>query len=218
MAEEGHVAVPASLPVGEPMRSVIARLLEPVPAKRHASARAARDALLAAPTRPPGTAVTAAPHTPLLVLEPAPRALAGAAAERYQALAHGTRRMMEPTEPPGEPWGVVDWVTVIFFSALTAGVLPGLFFAMSRARKRRLRRFFRDGVPTTATILDFRPEDAAFGVKYTRVRYEFQADGRTQRGSDVVLPVIADRWREGEQLEILYIPERSHDSIIISVE
>ena len=218
MADEGHIAVPASLPVGEPMRSVIARLLEPVPAKRPASARAARDALLAAPTRPPGTAVTAAPHTPLLVLEPAPRALAGAAAERYTALAYSTRRMMEPTEAPGEPWGVLDWITVIFFSALTAGVLPGLFFAMARARKRRLRRFFRDGIPTTATILDFRPEDAAFGVKYTRVRYEFQADGRTQRGSDVVLPVIADRWREGEQLDILYIPERSHDSIIISVE
>jgi hypothetical protein len=200
------------------MRGVIARLLEPVPARRHTSARAAREALLAAPTRQSGTAITAAPHAPPLVLEPAPRVLAGAAAERYKALAHSTRRMMEPTEPPGERWGVVDWVTAIFFSVLTAGVLPGLFFAMSRARKRRLRRFFRDGIPTTATILDFRLEDAAFGVKYTRVRYEFQADGQTQRGSDVVLPVIADRWREGEQLEILYIPERSHDSIIISVE
>ena len=216
MADEGRIAVPADLPVGEPMRSVIARLLEPTPARRYPSARAAREALLAAPTRPAGTVVTVAPQA-ALVLDPAPRALAGAAAERYKALAHSTRRMMEPTELPGDRWGVVDWVTVVFFSVLTAGVLPGLFFAMSRARKRRLRRFFRDGVLAAAEILDFRPEDAGFGVKYTRVRYEFQADGRTQRGSDVVLPVIADRWREGEQLEILYLPDSSYDSVIISV-
>jgi serine/threonine protein kinase len=75
MAEEGHLAVPASLPVGEPMRSVIARLLEPAPARRHPSARAAREALLAAPARPSGTAVTAAPPAPLLP-GATPRALA----------------------------------------------------------------------------------------------------------------------------------------------
>jgi serine/threonine protein kinase len=220
MADEGRIAVPAELPVGEPMRGVITRLLEPAPARRYPSARAAREALLGGPARPSGagatTALTSVSGTAPLVLEPAPRALTGTAAERYKALAHSTRRMMEPTELPGERWGVVDWVTVIFFSVLTVGVLPGVFFAMSRARKRRLRRFFRDGSATTATIIDFRPEDGGFGVKYSRVRYEFQADGRTQRGSDVVLPVIADRWREGEQVEILYLPDRSYDSVIIS--
>jgi len=216
MAAEGRIAVPAELPVGQPMRDVIARLLEPAPARRYASARAAREALLAAPTRPAGTAVTVTPPGSALVLDPAPRALVGAAAERYKTLAHGTRQMMEPTQLPGERWGVVDWVTTIFFSLLTAGVLPGVFFAMSRARKRRLRRFFRDGVPAVATILDFRPEDVAFSVNFTRVRYAFQAGGRLQRGSDVVLPAIADRWREGEQVEILYLPASGYDSIIIS--
>jgi hypothetical protein len=217
MADEGRIAVPVELPVGEPMRGVIARLLEPAPAKRYPSARVAREALLAAPTRPAGAAVVPATHAPQLVLEPAPRALTGAALDRYRALAHGTRQMMEPTELPGEGWAFTDWVTVVFFSVLTAGVLPGVFFAMSRARKRRLRRFFRDGIPGTAEILDFRPEDIAFGVKFTRVRYEFEADGRAQRGSDVVLPVLADRWREGERVEILYLPDRSYDSVIISV-
>ncbi len=222
MADEGRIVVPAELPVGEPMRGVITRLLEPAPARRYPSARAAREALLAAPTRPAdaasGTALAVSSHVAPLVLEPAPRALTGTAAERYQALAHGARQLMEPTQLPGDRWGVVDWVTVIFFSVLTVGVLPGVFFAMSRARKRRLRRFFRDGIPGMAEILDFRQEDAGFGVKFTRVRYEFQADGRTQRGSDVVLPVIADRWREGERVEILYLPDGTYDSVIISAQ
>ena len=222
MAEEGHIAVPASLPVGEPMRGVIARLLEPVPARRHPSARAAREALLASPQRPagggPGTAVTAAPLTTPLVLDPAPRSLAGPAAERYQALAYSTWDLMEPTQPLDERWGLMDVLQVVFFSTLTGGVLPLVFFGISRSRKRRLRRFFREGVSGTAEIVDFRLEDVAFGVKFTRVRYEFQADGRAHRGSDVVLPVIADRWREGEHIEILYVPERNYDSVIISVQ
>jgi serine/threonine protein kinase len=221
MAEEGHLAVPASLPVGEPMRSVIARLLEPVPARRHPSARAAREALLVSPTRPagagPGTAVIAAPLSTPLVLDPAPRTLTGPAAERYAALAHSTWDLMEPTELPDERWDLVDVLQVVFFSTVTAGILPLVFFGISRSRKRRLRRFFRDGIPGAAEIVDFRLEDVAFGVKFTRVRYEFQADGRTQRGSDVVLPVIADRWREGEHIEILYVAERNYDSVIISV-
>jgi serine/threonine protein kinase len=219
MADEGRIAVPAGLPVGEPLRGVIAWLLEPAPARRPASARAAREALLGSPGRSAaaaGTALVAARSAVPLALDPAPRALAGPAAERYAALAYSTWTLMEPTQPPDDDWGVVDVLSVAFFSVLTAGILPLVFFGISRARKRRLRRFFRDGAHGTAEIVDFRPEDVAFGVKFTRVRYEFLADGRTQRGSDVVLPVVADRWREGEQVEILYLPERNYDSIIIS--
>jgi hypothetical protein len=216
MADEGRLVVPTDLPVGEPMRGVIARLLEPAPARRYSSARAAREALLAAPSRPAGTAVTVASPAAPLVLDAAPRALTGPSAERYQALAHSMWRLMDPTELPGERPGVVDVLGVAFFSIATAGILPLVFFGISRARKRRLRRFFRDGLTAIAEIVDFRPEDVAFGVKFTRVRYEFQADGRTWRGSDVVLPAIADRWRAGEHVEVLYLPERSYDSLIIS--
>jgi hypothetical protein len=47
------------------------------------------------------------------------------------------------------------------------------------------------------------------------VRYEFAADGRQQRGSDLVLPYVADRWRMGDPLEVLYLPERDYDSVIV---
>ncbi|HJQ66756.1 MAG TPA: serine/threonine-protein kinase, partial [Gemmatimonadales bacterium] len=52
MTEEGRIAVPPVLPGGEPLRGVIARLLEPSPARRFATARAARDALLGGPLQP----------------------------------------------------------------------------------------------------------------------------------------------------------------------
>jgi hypothetical protein len=58
----------------------------------------------------------------------------------------------------------------------------------------------------------------ACGIKLTRAQYEFESDGRLQRGSDVVRPAIADRWREGEQVEILYLPDHGYDSVIISAQ
>jgi hypothetical protein len=32
------------------------------------------------------------------------------------------------------------------------------------------------------------------------------------------LPYITDRWREGEQIEILYLPRQGYDSVIVSAE
>jgi hypothetical protein len=219
MTDEGRLAVPPGLPVDEPMRGVIARLLESSPARRFPSAKAAREALLSAPTRPragPGTALVPAGAGGSLALEPAPRKLSGLAAERYRQVAHSMWQLMEPTQAPDDGWSLVDVLGVVFFSTITAGVLPIVFFSVSQARKRRLRRFFRDGTLGVAEVVDFRLEDLAFGVKLSRVRYEFQADGRTHRGSDAVLPFIADRWREGDRIEVLYIPERNYDSVIVS--
>jgi hypothetical protein len=88
-----------------------------------------------------------------------------------------------------------------------------VFFSLSQSRKRRLRRFFKLGTPAVAEVVDFRPEDVGFGVKLTRVRYEFTADGQKWRGSDLTLPVIADRWRAGDRIEILYMG-RNYDSMI----
>jgi len=159
----------------------------------------------------------ARPRTPgaLLDLGARPRELSGAAAARFDELAYSPWQLMEPTMPPGESWGVFDVLTVVFFSIVTAGILPLVFIGLARTRKRRLRAFFREGVPGTAVIADFRQEEVGFQVKLTRVRYEFEAGGRAQRGSDLALPVIADRWRAGDRIEILYLPERDYDSVIV---
>ena len=152
----------------------------------------------------------------LAALGPTPRELTGTVAARYEQVTFSPWRLMDPTTPPDEPWGLTDVLFVAFFSILTAGVLPLVFIGVARARKRRLRAFFRDGVPATAQIVDFKEEEVAFGVKLSRVRYEFEAGGRAQRGSDLTLPVIADRWRAGDRIEILYMPERNYDSVMVT--
>ncbi|MGH7614965.1 MAG: hypothetical protein ACREMW_13100 [Gemmatimonadales bacterium] len=220
MTEEGRVAVPPALPGGEPLRGVIARLLDPLPARRFVTARAAREALLRGPSQP-GTDVVPASdsRTPApLELDHAPRELTGVAAERFRRLAHSPWQLMDPTSREEDGWGVADVATLVFFSLITAGVLLLVFIGIARARRRRLRTFFRDGHPAVGQVLDFRDEELAFDVKLTRVRYEFTADGATRRGSDLVLPPIADRWRAGDRIEVLYLPERGYDSVSVSVE
>ena len=209
--EEGRLDVPASLPGGEPLRGVMARLLEAAPTRRFATARAAREALLgtAAPAGNTGTALA-------LTLGPAPRELTGEAAARCAALAHSPWQLMDPTARSDGRWDLFDVASLVFFSLLTAGVLPLVFIGVARARRRRLRAFFRVGLPAVAAVLDFKEEEIAFGAKLTRVRYEFAAGGGTQRGSDVVLPYVADRWQAGDPIEVLYLPERDYDSVIVS--
>ena len=151
----------------------------------------------------------------LTSLGPAPRELVGATRERFRDVAYSMWQLMEPTTPPEEDWGFTDVLGVVFFSIITAGILPMVFLSIASSRRRRLRRFFKHGTPALAEIIDFRPEDVGFEVKLTRVRYEFRADGQLQRGSDLTLPVVADRWRAGDRIEILYMGH-NYDSVIAS--
>ena len=47
-------------------------------------------------------------------------------------------------------------------------------------------------------------------------RNEFEVDGQLRRDSDLVLPIIAGRWRQGDQIEVLYMGGQEYDSVIIS--
>lgn len=149
----------------------------------------------------------------LTSLGPAPRELRGETKTRFREVAYSMWQLMDPTTPPDEGWGFTDVLGVLFFSLVTAGILPMVFLSIASSRRRRLRRFFTQGTPALAEIIDFRPEDVGFEVKLTRVRYEFTADGEIRRGSDLTLPVIADRWRPGDRLEVLYLG-RNYDSVI----
>lgn len=149
----------------------------------------------------------------LTTLSPAPRELTGQTRERFREVAFSMWQLMDPTTPPDERWGFTDLLGVVFFSVMTAGILPMVFLGIARSRRKRLRRLFQHGTPAMAEIIDFRPEEVGFEVKLTRVRYEFHADGQIRRGSDLTLPVVADRWRAGDRIEILYMG-RNYDSMI----
>jgi hypothetical protein len=64
--------------------------------------------------------------------------------------------------------------------------------------------------------LDITPKDTAFGVKLSKVRYEFEVAGELHRDSDLVLPVIAERWDRGTTIQVLYLPNANFDSVVIS--
>ena len=86
----------------------------------------------------------------------------------------------------------------------------------SASRKKRLKRFLAHGTPTTAQVLEMVPEDIGFEARLTRVRYEFEADGRRHRDSDQVMPYIANRWDRGTPIQVLYLPDSDYDSVIVS--
>jgi hypothetical protein len=99
---------------------------------------------------------------------------------------------------------------------VTAGILPMWFLSIYLTRKRRARRFFAAGLPAIARIIDMVKRDIGWGEHLMRVRYEFEAGGRLRRGSDEVLPIVAERWDAGDTLQILYLPDEDYESLIIS--
>ena len=226
MSDEGRIDVPESLP-GEPrLRAVIARLLRPSPAERFASAREVRNALVGSSTAmtvtTPNSALApykyAEPLDEVLALPPAPRPLTGATKEMLRNTTPSALRLMSASEKGADYWTIGGFASLVFFSVITAGILPIVFIQMASVRRKRMKRFFRDGTPGVATILKTESQTTAFDEKMTRVTYEFEADGALHRDTDSVLPVIGDRWQRGDRVPILYIPGRSYDSVIVAAE
>lgn len=229
MSEAGRLEVPQTLPCDERLREVLTRMLAPVPGDRFQSAHEARAALLGSGF-PPGAAPTAAsgtpshwalaparPGVPTIALESAPRKLVGATRDRFNAVRYTGWDLLEPTKKREAGVDVLGLLMVGFFSLITLGILPAVVIASARDRKRRLKPFFLEGVQTTAQVLDIVGEGhVGFGIKLKRVRYEFDADRRRIRDTDEVLPYIAERWTPGDSIQVLYLPNRNFDSVIIS--
>ena len=230
MTDEGRIQVPESLPCEPRLRAVIARLLRPSPAERYANARDVRHALVAetpvaagavavakAPSRPPVRRYTETAEQ-LFALPPAPRELKGDTRSLMKQASPGALRLMSASSKLDDEWTIMGGVSLVFFSTITFGILPLIFGTMASQRRRRMKRFFKGGLPVIATVLKVELQETAFDEKLARVGYEFEADGHTHRDSDTVLPVIADRWQPGDQIPILYLPERDYDSVIVAVE
>lgn len=220
MNADGRIAIPASLPGGERQQQVLARMLEPSPAQRFQSARAVRQALVAtepgalAPVAPAGRALIR-PHASLMDLPPAPRPLAGEAAERYRKLAPPLWRHVNPggIAVDDSLWGVG---VAVFVGVFTFGIIPAAIAAFAATRRRRLKRFFALGTPAIAEVTAIEGEKDDLGGRIGRVRFEFEADGQLHRGSDVVSQTVSDHWRPGDQIEVLFVREEDYDGLIVS--
>jgi predicted Ser/Thr protein kinase len=215
MTPEGRIEVPDPLPGDPRLTPIVARMLRPSPPERFASARDVRQALLAptvagAHIRAPMPALDRA-STDIALLGPAPRAIEGSVAELLDRVAPSAWELMDTSAKRREEVGIRDAITLVAFSILTAGIVPLVYFGMARARRYRLRRFFREGLPAIAEVLNITVTE-----ERARVSYEFEADGVRRRDTDHALPAIAERWRPGDRVQILYIPGRAYDSVIVS--
>lgn len=237
MSTAGRLEVPTALPCGEPLRGVLARLLAPAQAERFQSAREVRAALigggsalgrntgtaLASLEPEPGTEAVAVGGTglaprfrsPAVELSPVPRALTGQTAKLWKRVTCSPWQLMNSTAR-AESVGVVDALLLGVFSLVTIGILPAVFISYHVSRRKRYKPFMTHGLPATGYVLDMQEVKMGFEEKLSRVRYEFEADGRRHRGADQVLPVVAQLWDRGDTIEILYLPDRGYDSVIIS--
>ena len=219
MSDAGDIAVPDDLPGDARLRPVLSRMLRRPPAERFESARDVKQALLAGTAvpalvprlRPGGSALAQT-----VLGTSTPRDMRGAAGKLLDEVSPSVMQLMDGAAKRGDRPGVSDWAIVTLFSVLTAGILPITFYAVARARRRRLRRFIRDGVPGIAEITGIVTEKFAFDAAITKVSYEFTAEGEVYRDVDQIRPAIADRWRVGDAVQILYLPEFNYDSVIIS--
>ncbi|MEP7384789.1 MAG: hypothetical protein ABI910_24175, partial [Gemmatimonadota bacterium] len=166
------------------------------------------------PVAHPGQLLIRSPDS-LMDLAPAPRALVGEAAERYRKLAPSLWRHANPGGIPvaDNLWGVG---VAIFIGTITFGILPAMIAAVGATRRRRLKHFFTLGTPAIAEVTAIEGEKDELGGRIGRVRFQFEADGQPYRASDLVSQTVADRWRPGDQIEILYLRESDYDGVIIS--
>jgi serine/threonine protein kinase len=222
MGSAGGIEVPESLPGGEPLRGVLARMLAPSPAMRFQSAREARGALLGGGRA--AVIVTAPPIPPFPILAitpldlgPPPRRLEGELAALWRRLSYSPGQLMDPTSKPDTGWNAGDVFLVSLFSVLTVGVLPAVFWSIYRSRRKRFRDFLINGQYTIGRVIDQELEEIAFEKSLSRVRYQFEAHGALHTDTDLVLPSIARRWAPGGPVHVLYLTDRDYDSVIISV-
>jgi serine/threonine protein kinase len=227
MTEEGRVQVPEHASCGEPLRSILVRLLSPLPTERFQSAREVMDAMLGGVVPPAGTALTTSGQVAALARRPSPAPLAALQHPVPRPINDETRalvkkisytswQLMSAERDPGARPSGVDIATIVFFSIITAGVLPLVMWGHARSRRKKVEQFLRHGTPAVARILGMEKEKMGFEVLTTLVRYEFEADGRVHRDADNVLPTIAVRWDVGDMIHVLYRPDKDFDSIIIS--
>ncbi len=220
MNAEGRIEVPTTLPGGERQQQVLSRMLQPSPAQRFQSAREVRQALLATEgvALVPAVARMTAPVRRVagtLTLPPAPRPLAGEAEERYRALAPSLWRNDGSGGLP-VPDNAMGMALAVFMGVVTFGVLPAILASMAAARRKKLRRYFTLGSPAVAEITSIEGEKDELGGRRGRVRFQYEADGQLHRSSDTVAQAVADKWRPGDQVEVLYLPEDNYDGVVIS--
>ena len=174
MTQAGRIEVPDAI-AGDPrLRGVIAQLLRALPLSvfnprvTYALHCSQRQHFLR--SRPSSTSLF-----PEELRTPVPRAITGPTAQLLDRVAPSTLELLDGSAKRTERGTLFEWASLVFFSVLTAGTLPIVFVSMARARRRRLRRFFQEGTPVVAQIINIQVEKIAFDATMARVSLPVRA-------------------------------------------
>jgi serine/threonine protein kinase len=228
MNDHGSIQVP-DLPGDERVSAVLKRMLRTSPAERFVSARDARMALIGATSAAIAmiaspAATTVAPLRTAAALaksverlpEQLPRPIDGQTQKLFESLSPRVLSLLRSDLKPSDRLSGADMLAIGFFSLISMGIIPLIWVGNSRARKRRLRHFLRNGIEVIGEVRGIETETNSLGEKLGKVTYEFTANGDVHRDADRVPASIAQRWAPGHGIRLLYIPEEEFDSIIIS--
>jgi len=211
---DGVVAVPADLPGGPVLRDVLVRLLAPSASARYQSAPQVRDALLA-----PALGATEAPRSAALVrvqslaLAPGPRRIEGELKTRFDQVVISPMHMLYSGHRPSQPLSGTQKLLAVLLGVVMLGIVPLIYGIWHVSRKARARVFFERGIPATGRLLQVQINTS---YEWLEVTYEFTLDGVTHRGADTMFPAVARLWQAGDEVELLVLPDREFDSIIVS--
>lgn len=207
----GHLVVPASLPGGYAFRETIARMLRAAPSERFASAQQARDALLYPPKRHAKRHAATSQRVPGRWIELPPPAMRDKQlVETFVAeRAPSVTRMMIALLTDREPLAG-DWTMLGLLAIASAGVVPVVIWMLARARRQKLRHYFRHGTLTTARIEHIYPESGL-------LHYTFDDHGVARDGMDTIDSSMVRRaWAPGMLIQVLHIPRGDGLSIVAS--
>ncbi len=208
-SHDGVIEVPPDLPGGPVLRGVIARLLAPTASARHQSAKEVREALLAPVLGAASAQSVALVPVTTSALASTPRAIEGDLRTRFEQVTLSPTRMLF-ADHPSQPITLPQRGLMVLLTVLSGGIVPIACYVWWHARRKRAKPFFVHGVPVPGRILQVQK------TEWTEVTYEFVHGGAKHRGVDTIIPAIAGRWQPGDVIELLVLPERNHDSIIIS--
>lgn len=208
--ESGRIEVPSDLPVRAGLQRLIEALLRPVAAHRPPSARDAKRVLLSGSDalgvgarrsdQPAGFRRSRA-HSgragPLFIDPgPPPR-------DPHGPLAHVYRNLIDPLHPTRSPVtpGLQTWhrFEYAFVSLATLGIIPFLYGAKVRSRRRRYRHLFEIGEFTPGWIISVR-----HGDNFSICTYEFDVGGLTYRDQIDYWTPVCRFWSEGDPVAVLF--------------
>lgn len=216
VSPDGAVEVPAELPGGAVLRGVVARLLAPSASARYPSAAAVREVLLAPAlggAAPPAPVALARVQSPALALSPGPRVIEGELRVRFERVTMSPMSMLFSSQRPSQPLRAPQRALAVFLGLVSLGIVPLVYWIWYQARRSRARPFFERGAPAAGRILQLQ-KDAT--TDWYVVTYEFTLDGVSHRGVDTVFPSVAGLWHAGDAIEVLVLPEKEYESIIIT--